>query len=95
MQPIKTQPFSRKVITAAGGATPGYQHPENNYAAVTSGGTGAFQVVAGVPYPHPSAHLNGQIPAGGFVGFKDAHAEWCLFQEMVPRTGANTPTFWW
>ena len=80
---------------SAGGATPGYQHPENNYTAVTSGGTGAFQVVAGVPYPHPSAHLNGQIPAGGFVGFKDAHAEWCLFQDMVPRTGANTPTFWW
>jgi len=80
---------------SANGLTPGYQNPGNNYTSVTSGGAGAFQVVAGVPYPHPSAHLNGAVPAGGFVGFKDAHVEWRLFQDMVPRTGANTPTFWW
>jgi prepilin-type N-terminal cleavage/methylation domain-containing protein len=73
---------------------PGFGHPENNFTSVTSGGAGAFQVVAGVPYPHPSAHLNGQIPAGGFVGFKDAHAEWRLFQDMVPRTITGA-VFWW
>ncbi len=79
---------------SANGATPGYLNPGNNYTAVTSGGTGAFQVVAGVPYPHLSPHLNGVVPAGGFVGYKDAHAEWRLFQDMVPRTTSGS-VFWW
>lgn len=75
-------------------ALPGYAHPENNYVNVTSGGAGAFQVVAGVPYPHPSDHLNGAVPAGGFVGFKDAHAEWRDFHDMTPRTTSGA-VFWW
>jgi prepilin-type N-terminal cleavage/methylation domain-containing protein len=74
-------------------ALPGYAHPENNYTSVT-GLHIPFQVVAGVPYGSPSAHLNGIVPAGGFVGFKDAHVEWRVFQDMVPRTTSGA-AFWW
>jgi prepilin-type N-terminal cleavage/methylation domain-containing protein len=70
-------------------ALPGYLHPENNYASIPGG-----FLWNGVTYNHTSAHLNGQIPAGGFVGFKDAHAEWRLFQDMVPRA-TTAYTFWW
>src|SRR5208282_1451002 len=67
-------------------ALPGYQHPENNYTAVSSGSATAFTWGTGV-MAHPSAHLEGRtVPVGGDVGFKDAHAEWRLFQDMVPRT---------
>ena len=71
------------------GATPGYQHAENNYTAIGGG----FKW-NGATYPHLSAHLNGSVPAGGFVGYKDGSAEWRAFQEMVPRT-SGSPTFWW
>ncbi len=70
----------------------GYSHPENNYTSIAS----TF-MVNGKIYPHTSPHLNGAAPAGGFVGFKDGHAEWRLFQDMVPRTkwpGASA-SFWW
>jgi prepilin-type N-terminal cleavage/methylation domain-containing protein len=83
-------------VTVSAGTTPavpGYQHPENNYSSIPGG----FQwggVGAAYTYNHLSAHLNGVIPAGGFVGYKDSHAEWRLFQDMVPRA-TTAYTFWW
>ncbi len=71
------------------GATPGYLNPGNNYASIAGG----FKYM-GNTYPHTSPHLNGKVPAGGYVGFKDAHAEWTLFQDMVPRTVSGS-VFWW
>lgn len=68
---------------SVGGAKPGYLHPENNYSSIPGG----FQW-NGQTYPHLSAHLHGNIPEGGNVGFKDGHAEWRLFQDMVPRTAS-------
>jgi prepilin-type N-terminal cleavage/methylation domain-containing protein len=65
---------------------PGYQHPENNYT----------DIIGSYAIHHLSPHLNNTIPAGGFVGFKDAHVEWRLFQDMVPRsTGTTDAVFWW
>ena len=71
--------------------TPGYQHPENIYNNITSGG---YQFNTGQNYPHLSAHLDGQaVPSGGFAGYKDGHVEWQLFQNESPRSGS--PYFWW
>ena len=69
---------------------PGYQHPENGYARISGG----FEW-GGAVYPHTSPHLlNGTMPSGGFVGYKDGSVEWRLFQDMVPRTAAGQPFFW-
>jgi hypothetical protein len=46
------------------------------------------------PKPHTSPHLKGSIPAGGNVGFKDAHVEWRKFDDMQPRA-ASGRGFWW
>ncbi|HEY3760622.1 MAG TPA: type II secretion system protein [Verrucomicrobiae bacterium] len=43
---------------------------------------------------HTSAHLNGQIPDGENVGFKDGHVQWRKFLEMNEVTEAGAP-FWW
>lgn len=59
-----------------------------------SNGNNYTDVVGGYPIHHLSPHLNGSVPAGGNVGFKDAHAEWRLFQDMQPRTSSG-PYFWW
>jgi len=77
------------VTVSVGSAQPGYLHPENNYNSIPGG-----FLWNGVVYPHTSAHLNGTIPAGGFVGMKDGHVEWRLFQDMVPRN-TTAYTFWW
>jgi len=81
------------VSPAGSVATPGYLHPENNYNNIHGG----FQwggVGDAYTLYHTSAHLNGAIPAGGFIGYKDGHADWRLFQEMVIRN-TQTYTFWW
>ena len=71
------------------GTTPGYLNSGNNYTSIAGG-----YKYLGNTYPHTSPHLNGKIPAGGYVGYKDAHAEWTLFQDMVPRTVSGS-VFWW
>jgi hypothetical protein len=76
-------------ILSTGSVQPGYAHPENQYASIPGG-----FMWNGVVYPHTSPHLNGTVPAGGFAGFKDAHVEWHLFQDMVPRTTSGS-VFWW
>jgi type II secretory pathway pseudopilin PulG len=63
---------------------PGYLHPENNYTTVSGGFYKA----------HTSPHLNGNIPSGGNLGFKDGHVEWRQFELMVPRTTSGV-FFWW
>jgi prepilin-type N-terminal cleavage/methylation domain-containing protein len=73
------------VVLSDGSATPGYQHPENNYT----------DVAGGYFMHHLSAHLEGHtVPVGGFVGFKDGHVDWHFFQEESVRTTSN-PWFWW
>ena len=77
-------------ISGNGDTQPGYLHPENNYTAVTGG----FGWNGINPYPHLSAHLDGQaVPSGGFAGYKDGHVEWQLFQYESPRSSG--PNFWW
>lgn len=78
-------------VISVGSAQPGYQHPENNYSSVPGG----FQVEAKV-YPHTSPHLSGALPSGNYLGFKDSHIEWSLFQNAKVRGAAgNSPVFWW
>jgi prepilin-type N-terminal cleavage/methylation domain-containing protein len=74
------------VVISTGNATPGYANPGNNY----------VDVAGGFFMHHLSAHLDGkQVPTGQFLGFKDGHVEWELFPDASPRTGSNTPYFWW
>ena len=51
-------------------------------------------IVGGFPQHYISPHLNGKIPAGGDVLFKDCHAEWRKFNLMTCHVNAN-PGFWW
>jgi prepilin-type N-terminal cleavage/methylation domain-containing protein len=44
---------------------------------------------------HRTAHLNGQLPAGGSVVMLDSHVEWRNFKKMFPRTTGGVPVFWW
>jgi competence protein ComGC len=63
---------------------PGYAHPENNYT----------KIQGGFYKQHVSPHLDGNIPAGGNVAFKDGHVAWRKFELMVPRT-TQFKYFWW
>ena len=79
------------VIISTGSATPGINHPENNYTSITGGFT-----QNGAPYPHLSAHLNGALPQGHHIGYKDGHAAWSKPDGMLSRTPVGfTPSFWW
>ncbi len=80
------------VIISTGNTLPGYNHPQNNYTEVDGG-----FMQNGKTYPHLSAHLNGhQVPVGGDIGYKDGHVQWRKFGlNSVPRTGSNSPYFWW
>lgn len=75
---------------STGAAQPGFAHPENNYTVISGGFT-----YNGLSYPHTSPHLNGNVPAGGNLGFKDGHVEWRDFTFMTPRTTSGAPYFWW
>ena len=63
----------------------------NNYSSILGG----FKKGGVTPWPHLSAHLKNGLPQGGDVGYKDGHSEWRKFKVMIPRTGNNTPYFWW
>jgi len=71
-------------ILSVGNRLPGYAHPENNYTSIAGG----------FAYPHVSPHLNGNVPAGGNLGFKDGHVDWRDFKLMTPRN-TSAPYFWW
>ena len=51
----------------------------------------------GVTKPHISPHLNGSIPAGGTVGFKDGHGEWRRFDgaRHMDQRAISGVGFWW
>jgi prepilin-type N-terminal cleavage/methylation domain-containing protein len=49
----------------------------------------------GPSWPHITAHLKGQIPAGGNVGYLDTHVAWKKFEQMQQRTVSGPPSFWW
>jgi prepilin-type N-terminal cleavage/methylation domain-containing protein len=79
------------VIISASISLPGQSHPENNYNNITTGGF----MQNGKLYPHLSAHLNGAVPTGQNVGFKDGHVQWQKFtSSATPRTDGG-PFFWW
>jgi prepilin-type processing-associated H-X9-DG protein len=46
---------------------------------------------------HRTAHMQGNMPAGGNVGMLDGHVEWRKFKDMHVRTDPNSsnPVFWW
>jgi hypothetical protein len=65
-----------------------------------------YTTISGGAYPKPyvSAHLNGNIPAGGNLGMLDGHTEWRKFDDMIVRgyggvggaqDNGTCPTFWW
>jgi hypothetical protein len=67
-----------------------------NYTQVTAPAGSGF-MENGVQKPHLSPHLNGNLPAGGNIGFKDGHVEWRNFINMSQRVdpASNYPGFWW
>lgn len=82
-------PTAERVViacaTISSGATqPGYRNPQNNY----------NNIIGGFYLHHLSAHLKGNLPKGGTMGFKDGHTEWRKFEVMTPRTIGGT-VFWW
>ena len=77
-------------VISMNAALPGYLNPANNYSAINNG---SF-TQNGVRYDHLSPHLERGIPAGGSIGYKDGHASWRKFKDMVPRTIGGT-VFWW
>jgi type II secretory pathway pseudopilin PulG len=54
---------------------------------------GGFSV-NGLNYPHLSPHLNGNLPAGGNLAFKDGHVAWRKFSETSQRATLGRG-FWW
>ncbi|HEY4414942.1 MAG TPA: prepilin-type N-terminal cleavage/methylation domain-containing protein [Verrucomicrobiae bacterium] len=53
------------------------------------------QIVGDTRFPNQvSAHLKGNLPSGGNVGFKDGHVTWRKFEDMTP-VAVNGPSFWW
>jgi prepilin-type N-terminal cleavage/methylation domain-containing protein len=57
-------------------------------------GISYIDVDGGFPVHHLSPHLNGSVPAGGNVGFKDGHVIWRKFDDMKQQS-ANGQSFWW
>jgi len=61
---------------------------------ITTGGY-TYPWPGGVKVPHTSAHMQGRLPAGGNVGYLDAHVAWKKFKLMELRTAGGSPSFWW
>lgn len=53
-----------------------------------------IKVDGGFYLPHISPHLDGTVPSGGHVGYKDGHVQWLRFNRMLPRT-IQGKVFWW
>lgn len=57
---------------------------------------GSFtSVMGGFAVPHISPHLNGNLPAGGNLAFKDGHVAWREFKDMSQRASGIGRGFWW
>jgi hypothetical protein len=78
------------ILSNTAGSVPGTAG--NGYTDIALSG---YQQPLGTPYHNLSAHLQGALPIGGNIGYKDGHAAWEKFSVMSPRTGANAPYFWW
>jgi prepilin-type N-terminal cleavage/methylation domain-containing protein len=68
--------------------------------------TGGAVNANGTPFIHKTAHLNGNIPAGGNLAFLDCHVQWRKFVYNNPSTtrtgnlsgetgGGTGVYFWW
>jgi prepilin-type N-terminal cleavage/methylation domain-containing protein len=67
----------------------------DNQAGFSAGAKYNFTDVGGGFYKHHvSPHLNGAIPAGGNVAFKDGHVAWRKFEQMDQREASGVG-FWW
>ena len=69
-----------------------------------SGGYNYIDIQGGYAKHHLSAHLKGNVPSGGNLGFVDGHVEWRKFEVMTVRgyggvggaqDNGTCPTFWW
>jgi type II secretory pathway pseudopilin PulG len=78
------------VILSQENTWPGYLRPLNVYTSIPGG-----FMQNGRTYPFTSSHLNGAIPAGHNLGFKDGHVEWRPFDGTVVSRTIQSPYFWW
>ena len=53
------------------------------------------EIAGGFYKLHLSPHLNGTIPEGANLGFKDGHVAWRNFEDMDQRALGGSPGFWW
>ena len=103
-EPIKTGPFtisptlppppnSERVLVADSIIS---QPGQNNPTRRLTGGYNYTDITGGFYKHHLSAHLNGSIPEGSNLGFKDGHVAWRKFsdEQVAPRT-RTSPPFWW
>jgi len=73
-------------------SAPGQYNPANagnfNWTQVTGSAGGK---------PSTTAHMNGNLPAGGNLGMLDGHSEWRTFKKMQARNAPASviPVFWW
>src|SRR5208283_5443465 len=79
------QNLSERVLVAC--ATISANYTDNRTGNVN--GYNFTQVVGGFYLNHISPHLNGKIPDGGTVGFKDGHVQWRKFQDMDERASQD------
>ncbi|MSU31657.1 MAG: type II secretion system protein [Pedosphaera sp.] len=63
--------------------------------ATRTGTSRNFTKVDGGWAGHSTAHLNGQLPAGGNILALDGHSEFRSFARQEIRTDGSAPHFWW
>jgi prepilin-type N-terminal cleavage/methylation domain-containing protein len=88
---ISSGPPSERVLTACATISvreSGSDADRNNPASSFTDVPGSFYI------HHLSPHLEGNLPRGGNVGFKDGHTEWRKFELMHERA-ASGQDFWW
>jgi prepilin-type N-terminal cleavage/methylation domain-containing protein len=77
-------------ISENSAGTPANPAPAGSFVNVVGGFS-----VNGTLVPHLSPHLNGTLPAGGNLAFKDGHVQWRPFAEMSLRATGQSRGFWW
>lgn len=106
---VFNEPVSDRVLTADATLSTDYpgngpltgtgQTPNAGYSDANKYTYNYWNVQGSFNTHHLSAHLNGKIPAGGNVGFKDGHVQWRKFNIMTQRMDSNNPknppAFWW
>jgi len=95
---LPPQPNTERVLVAdatiSGSASDTYASRNSaNFTSVDGG-----YAPHGVTKPHITPHLNGRLPAGGNVGFKDGHVVWRKFGAAgshMDQRAASGVGFWW